>query len=149
MLSSKETCSAVHLGISISSGFDGQLALLVELQEHMNNKGSYNIYIYYICIASIELWSLQPLQQLIYKMDTNVNPCLYLRADVYLISPCPQARYWSSESSKNEVHGTVLNAAGKVVHRFGGNWHEGISCDTLSSPQFIWKPSKHCPIIRL
>ncbi|XP_031430703.1 oxysterol-binding protein-related protein 7-like isoform X1 [Clupea harengus] len=52
-----------------------------------------------------------------------------------------KARYWSSESSKNEVHGTVLNAAGKVVHRFGGNWHEGISCDTLSSPQFIWKPN--------
>ncbi|XP_048101644.1 oxysterol-binding protein-related protein 7-like isoform X1 [Alosa alosa] len=52
-----------------------------------------------------------------------------------------KARYWGSEGSKNEVQGTVLNAAGKVVHRFGGCWHEGIFCDTLPNPKCIWKPN--------
>ncbi|KAL2100597.1 hypothetical protein ACEWY4_002358 [Coilia grayii] len=52
-----------------------------------------------------------------------------------------KARYWGSEGSQNEVHGTVLNKEGKVVHRFGGSWHEGIFCDTLPNPQCIWKPN--------
>ncbi|XP_063044224.1 oxysterol-binding protein-related protein 7-like isoform X2 [Engraulis encrasicolus] len=52
-----------------------------------------------------------------------------------------KARYWGSDGSKNEVNGTVLNKDGKVVHRFGGSWHEGIFCDTLPNPQCIWKPN--------
>ncbi|XP_028267959.1 oxysterol-binding protein-related protein 6-like isoform X2 [Parambassis ranga] len=51
-----------------------------------------------------------------------------------------KSRYWSSDSSKNEVQGVVLDRAGEVVHRFGGFWHEGIFCDTLSTPKCIWKP---------
>ncbi|XP_076018759.1 oxysterol-binding protein-related protein 7-like isoform X2 [Genypterus blacodes] len=54
-----------------------------------------------------------------------------------------KSRYWSSENSKNEVQGVVLNRAGEVVHRFGGLWHEGIFCDTLPTPQCIWKPNVH------
>ncbi|KAM4598578.1 oxysterol-binding protein-related protein 7-like isoform 1-T4 [Polymixia lowei] len=52
-----------------------------------------------------------------------------------------KSRYWSSDSSKNEVQGVVLDRAGEVVHRFGGLWHEGIFCDTLPTPQCIWKPN--------
>ncbi|XP_055079552.1 oxysterol-binding protein-related protein 7-like isoform X2 [Periophthalmus magnuspinnatus] len=53
-----------------------------------------------------------------------------------------KARYWSSTSTKNEVHGEVLNRSGDVVHRFGGFWHEGIFCDTLPEPKCIWKPNE-------
>ncbi|KAJ0058626.1 hypothetical protein NL108_018008 [Boleophthalmus pectinirostris] len=53
-----------------------------------------------------------------------------------------KARYWSSTSAKNEVHGEVLNRSGEVVHRFGGFWHEGIFCDTLPEPKCIWKPNE-------
>lgn len=52
-----------------------------------------------------------------------------------------KSRYWSSDNSKNEVQGVVLNRGGEVVHRFGGLWHEGIFCDTLSTPKCIWKPN--------
>ncbi|KAI3360333.1 hypothetical protein L3Q82_014645 [Scortum barcoo] len=52
-----------------------------------------------------------------------------------------KSRYWSSDNSKNEVQGVVLDRAGEVVHRFGGLWHEGIFCDTLSTPKCIWKPN--------
>ncbi|XP_071357511.1 oxysterol-binding protein-related protein 7-like isoform X2 [Trachinotus anak] len=52
-----------------------------------------------------------------------------------------KSRYWSSDNSKNEVQGVVLDKAGEVVHRFGGLWHEGIFCDTLSTPKCIWKPN--------
>uniref|UniRef100_H3CZR7 Oxysterol-binding protein n=1 Tax=Tetraodon nigroviridis TaxID=99883 RepID=H3CZR7_TETNG len=52
-----------------------------------------------------------------------------------------KSRYWSSDNSKNEVQGVVLNRAGEVVHRFGGLWHEGIFCDTLPTPKCIWKPN--------
>ncbi|XP_034046554.1 oxysterol-binding protein-related protein 7-like isoform X2 [Thalassophryne amazonica] len=52
-----------------------------------------------------------------------------------------KSRYWSSDNSKNEVQGVVLNQAGEVVHRFGGLWHEGIFCDTLPVPKCIWKPN--------
>uniref|UniRef100_A0AAY4CW61 Oxysterol-binding protein n=1 Tax=Denticeps clupeoides TaxID=299321 RepID=A0AAY4CW61_9TELE len=52
-----------------------------------------------------------------------------------------KSRYWGSDTSKNEVQGVVLNATGEVVHRFGGSWHEGIFCDTLSTPQCLWKPN--------
>ncbi|XP_056257068.1 oxysterol-binding protein-related protein 7-like isoform X2 [Seriola aureovittata] len=52
-----------------------------------------------------------------------------------------KSRYWSSDNSKNEVQGVVLDQAGEVVHRFGGLWHEGIFCDTLSTPKCIWKPN--------
>ncbi|XP_027013318.2 oxysterol-binding protein-related protein 6-like [Tachysurus fulvidraco] len=51
-----------------------------------------------------------------------------------------KSRYGDGEN-KNEVQGVVLDQAGKVVHRFGGSWHEGIFCDTLSSPQCLWKPN--------
>ncbi|KAM4535181.1 oxysterol-binding protein-related protein 6-like [Fundulus diaphanus] len=52
-----------------------------------------------------------------------------------------KSRYWSSESSKNEIQGVVLDQAGEVVHRFGGCWHEGVFCDTLATPTCIWKPN--------
>ncbi|XP_030649121.1 oxysterol-binding protein-related protein 7-like [Chanos chanos] len=52
-----------------------------------------------------------------------------------------KSRYWGSENGKNEVQGQVLDRSGKVVHRFGGSWHEGIFCDTLPNPQCIWKPN--------
>ncbi|XP_069578090.1 oxysterol-binding protein-related protein 7-like [Brachyistius frenatus] len=52
-----------------------------------------------------------------------------------------KSRYWSSDSSKNEVQGVVLDQAGEVIHRFGGLWHEGIFCDTLPTPKCIWKPN--------
>ncbi|XP_044038624.1 oxysterol-binding protein-related protein 6-like isoform X2 [Siniperca chuatsi] len=52
-----------------------------------------------------------------------------------------KSRYWSSDNSKNEVQGVVLDRAGEVVHRFGGLWHEGIVCDTLPTPKCIWKPN--------
>uniref|UniRef100_A0A8C5GIR6 Oxysterol-binding protein n=1 Tax=Gouania willdenowi TaxID=441366 RepID=A0A8C5GIR6_GOUWI len=52
-----------------------------------------------------------------------------------------KSRYWSSDNSKNEVQGVVLDRAGQVVHRFGGLWHEGIFCDTLATPKCIWKPN--------
>uniref|UniRef100_A0A8D3CG00 Oxysterol-binding protein n=1 Tax=Scophthalmus maximus TaxID=52904 RepID=A0A8D3CG00_SCOMX len=52
-----------------------------------------------------------------------------------------KSRYWTSDNSKNEVQGVVLDRAGEVVHRFGGLWHEGIFCDTLPTPKCIWKPN--------
>ncbi|XP_041829918.1 oxysterol-binding protein-related protein 7 [Melanotaenia boesemani] len=52
-----------------------------------------------------------------------------------------KSRYWGSETNKNEVQGTVLDQSGKVIHRFGGLWHEGIFCDTLPTPKCIWKPN--------
>ncbi|XP_038163798.1 oxysterol-binding protein-related protein 6-like isoform X2 [Cyprinodon tularosa] len=52
-----------------------------------------------------------------------------------------KSRYWSSENSKNEIQGVVLDKAGEVVHRFGGFWHEGIFCDTMTTPTCIWKPN--------
>lgn len=52
-----------------------------------------------------------------------------------------KSRYWSSDNSKNEVQGVVLDRAGEVVHRFGGLWHEGIVCDTLPTLKCIWKPN--------
>uniref|UniRef100_A0A3B3R4Q9 Oxysterol-binding protein n=1 Tax=Paramormyrops kingsleyae TaxID=1676925 RepID=A0A3B3R4Q9_9TELE len=52
-----------------------------------------------------------------------------------------KARYWGSDTNMNEVQGVVLDQSGTVVHRFGGYWHEGIYCDTLPTPQFIWKPN--------
>lgn len=52
-----------------------------------------------------------------------------------------KSRYWGSETNKNEVQGTVLDQSGSVIHRFGGLWHEGIFCDTLPTPQCIWKPN--------
>ncbi|XP_078807173.1 oxysterol-binding protein-related protein 7 isoform X5 [Oryzias latipes] len=52
-----------------------------------------------------------------------------------------KSRYWGSDGGKNEVQGVVLDKAGEVVHRFGGLWHEGIFCDTLSTPKCLWKPN--------
>ncbi|CAL8304826.1 unnamed protein product [Lota lota] len=52
-----------------------------------------------------------------------------------------KSRYWGSETTKNEVQGTVLDQSGSVIHRFGGLWHEGIYCDTLPTPKCIWKPN--------
>jgi len=68
------------------------------------------------------------------------------RRGLSLLTPSPpgifQSRYWTSDNGKNEVQGVVLDRAGGVVHRFGGLWHEGIFCDTLSTPKCIWKPSE-------
>lgn len=50
-------------------------------------------------------------------------------------------RYWGSDANKNEVQGQVMDQTGRVVHRFGGLWHEGIFCDTLPTPQCLWKPN--------
>nr|XP_033467861.1 oxysterol-binding protein-related protein 7 isoform X1 [Epinephelus lanceolatus] len=52
-----------------------------------------------------------------------------------------KSRYWGSDTNKNEVQGTVLDQSGSVIHRFGGLWHEGIFCDTLPTPQCVWKPN--------
>uniref|UniRef100_A0A8C8IF41 Oxysterol-binding protein n=1 Tax=Oncorhynchus tshawytscha TaxID=74940 RepID=A0A8C8IF41_ONCTS len=52
-----------------------------------------------------------------------------------------KSRYWGSDTNKNEVQGTVVDQTGSVIHRFGGLWHEGIFCDTLPTPQCIWKPN--------
>ncbi|KAJ3601372.1 hypothetical protein NHX12_032341 [Muraenolepis orangiensis] len=52
-----------------------------------------------------------------------------------------KSRYWTTDGSKNEVQGVVLDRSGEVVHRFGGLWHEGIFCDTFPTPQCIWKPT--------
>ncbi|XP_047216065.1 oxysterol-binding protein-related protein 6-like isoform X1 [Girardinichthys multiradiatus] len=52
-----------------------------------------------------------------------------------------KSRYWSSENNKNEIQGVVLDRAGEVVHRFGGFWHEGVFCDTMTTPTCIWKPN--------
>ncbi|CAL8301465.1 unnamed protein product [Merluccius merluccius] len=52
-----------------------------------------------------------------------------------------KSRYWTSDNSKNEVQGVVLDSLGEVVHRFGGFWHEGIFCETFPTPQCIWKPN--------
>ncbi|KAM4716932.1 oxysterol-binding protein-related protein 6-like isoform 2-T2 [Anableps anableps] len=52
-----------------------------------------------------------------------------------------KSRSWSSENSKNEIQGMVLDRDGEVVHRFGGFWHEGIFCDTMTTPTCIWKPN--------
>ncbi|KAA0725106.1 Oxysterol-binding protein-related protein 6 [Triplophysa tibetana] len=52
-----------------------------------------------------------------------------------------KSRYWGSDGSKNEVQGQVLDETGKVIHQFGGFWHEGIFCDTVPNPQCIWKPN--------
>ncbi|XP_077078693.1 oxysterol-binding protein-related protein 6-like isoform X2 [Siphateles boraxobius] len=53
-----------------------------------------------------------------------------------------KSRYWGEDSGKNEVQGTVLDRAGRVLQCFGGSWHEGIFCDTFPNPQCIWKPSE-------
>ncbi|XP_047194344.1 oxysterol-binding protein-related protein 7 isoform X3 [Hippoglossus stenolepis] len=52
-----------------------------------------------------------------------------------------KSRYWGSDMNKNEVQGTVLDQSGSVIHRFGGLWHEGIVCDTLPTPNCVWKPN--------
>ncbi|XP_068439850.1 oxysterol-binding protein-related protein 7 isoform X2 [Clinocottus analis] len=52
-----------------------------------------------------------------------------------------KSRYWGSDSSKNEVQGSVLDQSGSVIHRFGGLWHEGVFCDTLPTPKCVWKPN--------
>ncbi|XP_066530828.1 oxysterol-binding protein-related protein 7-like [Hoplias malabaricus] len=52
-----------------------------------------------------------------------------------------KSRVVNGENCKNEVQGVVLDQQGTVVHRFGGTWHEGIYCDTLPTPQCIWKPN--------
>ncbi|XP_051728797.1 oxysterol-binding protein-related protein 7-like isoform X8 [Ctenopharyngodon idella] len=52
-----------------------------------------------------------------------------------------KSHYWGEDSGKNEVQGTVVDRAGRVLHRFGGSWNEGIFCDTFPNPQCIWKPN--------
>lgn len=53
-----------------------------------------------------------------------------------------KARYWGSDTNKNEVQGMVVDQSGSVIHQFGGLWHEGIFCDTLPTPKCVWKPSE-------
>ncbi|XP_041122644.1 oxysterol-binding protein-related protein 7-like isoform X1 [Polyodon spathula] len=50
-----------------------------------------------------------------------------------------KSKYWSS--IMNEVQGAVLDEAGKVIHRLGGRWHEGIYCGTPPKTHCIWKPN--------
>ncbi|MFT7796350.1 oxysterol-binding protein-related protein 7 [Arapaima gigas] len=52
-----------------------------------------------------------------------------------------KSRYWGSDNNMNEVQGVILDERGTVVHRFGGFWHEGIYCNTLPTPQCVWKPN--------
>lgn len=92
-----------------------------------------------VCTCKITFVKVRP------HTHTDTLPGYQERNNVHRLPPL-QSRYWSSDNSKNEVQGVVLNRAGEVVHRFGGLWHEGIFCDTLPTPKCIWKPSE-CPLL--
>ncbi|XP_032890918.1 oxysterol-binding protein-related protein 7 isoform X2 [Amblyraja radiata] len=49
-----------------------------------------------------------------------------------------KTKYWSS--NVNEVHGSVLDEHGRVVHQLFGKWHEGMYCGGPQSAKCIWKP---------
>uniref|UniRef100_UPI00358E7498 oxysterol-binding protein-related protein 6-like isoform X2 n=1 Tax=Myxine glutinosa TaxID=7769 RepID=UPI00358E7498 len=49
-----------------------------------------------------------------------------------------KASYWSSNC--NEVHGSVYNKDGKVLHHLFGKWNEGIHCGTQRTAKCVWRP---------
>ncbi|KFP84804.1 Oxysterol-binding protein-related protein 3, partial [Acanthisitta chloris] len=48
-----------------------------------------------------------------------------------------KAKYWNPNA--HEIEGSVMDKAGKVVHRLFGKWHESLYCGTTSSPNCIWR----------
>ncbi|KAM9231394.1 oxysterol-binding protein-related protein 3 isoform 4-T4 [Leptosomus discolor] len=48
-----------------------------------------------------------------------------------------KAKYWSPNA--HEIEGSVMDKAGKVVHRLFGKWHESLYCGTTSSSNCIWR----------
>ncbi|XP_052461594.1 oxysterol-binding protein-related protein 6 isoform X5 [Carassius gibelio] len=49
-----------------------------------------------------------------------------------------KGNYWSS--NLYEVHGSVMEQEGKVIHRLFGKWHEGLYCGVPPSAKCIWRP---------
>uniref|UniRef100_A0A8C4R8F3 Oxysterol-binding protein n=1 Tax=Eptatretus burgeri TaxID=7764 RepID=A0A8C4R8F3_EPTBU len=49
-----------------------------------------------------------------------------------------KASYWSSNC--NEVHGSVYDKDGRVLHHLFGTWNEGIHCGTQRTAKCIWRP---------
>ncbi|XP_010005877.1 PREDICTED: oxysterol-binding protein-related protein 3 isoform X4 [Chaetura pelagica] len=48
-----------------------------------------------------------------------------------------KAKYWNPNAY--EIEGSVMDKAGKVVHRLFGKWHESLYCGTTSSSNCIWR----------
>ncbi|NXP17745.1 OSBL3 protein, partial [Scytalopus superciliaris] len=48
-----------------------------------------------------------------------------------------KAKYWNPNA--HEIEGSVVDKAGKVVHRLFGKWHESLYCGTTSSSNCIWR----------
>uniref|UniRef100_A0A8C0ATU2 Oxysterol-binding protein n=1 Tax=Buteo japonicus TaxID=224669 RepID=A0A8C0ATU2_9AVES len=48
-----------------------------------------------------------------------------------------KAKYWNPNA--HEIEGSVMDKAGKVVHRLFGKWHESLYCGTTSSSNCIWR----------
>ncbi|XP_010125278.1 PREDICTED: oxysterol-binding protein-related protein 3 isoform X4 [Chlamydotis macqueenii] len=48
-----------------------------------------------------------------------------------------KAKYWNPNA--HEIEGSVMDKAGKVVHRLFGKWHENLYCETTSSSNCIWR----------
>ncbi|XP_009697306.1 PREDICTED: oxysterol-binding protein-related protein 3 isoform X4 [Cariama cristata] len=48
-----------------------------------------------------------------------------------------KAKYWNPNA--HEIEGSVMDKAGKVVHRLFGKWHESLYCGTSSSSNCVWR----------
>ncbi|KAM6314756.1 oxysterol-binding protein-related protein 3 isoform 4-T4 [Aegotheles albertisi] len=48
-----------------------------------------------------------------------------------------KAKYWNPNA--HEIEGSVVDKAGKVVHRLFGKWHESLYYGTTSSSNCIWR----------
>ncbi|KAM6338858.1 oxysterol-binding protein-related protein 3 isoform 4-T4 [Podargus strigoides] len=48
-----------------------------------------------------------------------------------------KAKYWNPNA--HEIEGSVMDKAGKVVHRLLGKWHESLYCGTTPSSNCIWR----------
>nr|XP_010307496.1 PREDICTED: oxysterol-binding protein-related protein 3 isoform X4 [Balearica regulorum gibbericeps] len=48
-----------------------------------------------------------------------------------------KAKYWNPNA--HEIEGSVMDKAGKVVHRLFGKWHDSLYCGTTSSSNCIWR----------
>ncbi|NWH17385.1 OSBL3 protein, partial [Grus americana] len=48
-----------------------------------------------------------------------------------------KAKYWNPNA--HEIEGSVVDKAGKVVHRLFGKWHDSLYCGTTSSSNCIWR----------
>lgn len=57
----------------------------------------------------------------------NMRMCVWVKGN-----------YWSS--NLYEVHGSVMEQEGKVIHRLFGKWHEGLYCGVPPSAKCIWRP---------